>query len=158
MATDIFARIGNIKGESQDVKHKGEVDVLAWTWGLAQTGSMAYGGGGGAGKVSFQDLTFSHRVDKASPALMLACATGQHLKDATITVRKAGKDQHEYLIVRMPDVLVTGVNSSVDGSDSSEAVALQFAKVNLEYKPQKPDGSLDAGVHFKYDIKAKKEG
>lgn len=31
-------------------------------------------------------------------------------------------------------------------------------KVNVEYKPQKADGSLDAGVFFKYDIKGNKEG
>jgi type VI secretion system secreted protein Hcp len=160
MATDIFAKIGAIKGESQDSKHKDEIEVLSWSWGVTQSGSMAHGGGGGEGKASFHDFDFSHHIDKASPVLLKACATGEHIKEATITVRKAGKGQQEFLVIKMSDVIVTGVSLSVaaDGPATSESVALQFAQVDLEYKPQKADGSLDAGVHFKYDIKANKEG
>lgn len=160
MASNIFAKIGDIKGESLDSKHKDQVEVLSWSWGVAQSGTMAHGGGGGQGKASFQDFNFTHHVDKASPVLLKACATGQHIKEATITVRKAGKGQQEFLIIRMSDVLITGVNLSGagDGPSTAEHVALQFAKVDLEYKPQKADGSLDAGLHFKYDIKGNKEG
>jgi type VI secretion system secreted protein Hcp len=156
MASDIFAKIGTIQGESSDSKHKNEIDVLVWSWGVAQSGSMAYGGGGGAGKASFNDLNFTHHVDKATPLLMKACATGTHIPAATITVRKAGKDQQEYLVVKMTDVLITSVALSVaeGAASTAENVGLQFAKVDLEYKPQKADGSLDVGLHFKYDIKA----
>ena len=160
MASDIFAKIGDIKGESFDDKHKGEIEVLSWSWGVAQSGTMAHGGGGGTGKASFNDFNFTHHIDKASPVLLKACATGEHIKDATITVRKAGKGQQEFLIIKMNDVIITGVSPSGagDGAATAEHVALQFAKVDLEYKPQKADGSLDAGVHFKYDIKGNKEG
>ena len=160
MAADIFAKLGDIKGESLDSKHKDEVEVLSWSWGVSQTGSVAQGSGAGAGKANFNDFMFTHRLDKASPTLMRACATGEHIKDATITVRKAGKGQQEFLIIKMNDVIVTSValSSAGDTSAASESVALRFAKVALEYKPQKPDGSLDAGVHFKYDIKANKVG
>jgi type VI secretion system secreted protein Hcp len=159
MASNIFAKIGNIKGESTDAKHKDEIDVLSWTWGVAQSGSMSYGGGGGSGKASFQDLNFTHHIDKATPLLLKACATGQHIPDATITVRKAGKGQQEYLLVKLTDVLITSVAMSVaEDAATAENVSLQFAKVDFEYKPQKDDGSLDAGLHFKYDIKANKVG
>jgi type VI secretion system secreted protein Hcp len=159
MASGIFAKIGNIKGESLDAKHKGEVEVLSWSWGVAQSGTMAHGGGGGQGKATFQDFNFTHHIDKASPVLLQACATGEHIKEATITVRKAGKGQQEFLIIKMNDVIITGVNmSGADAPATSEHIALQFAKVDLEYKPQKADGSLDAGIHFKYDIKGNKEG
>ena len=160
MAMSIFARIGTIKGESQDAKHKDEIDVLSWSWGVSQSGIADHGGGGGAGKASFHDFNFTHHVDKASPLVMKACATGQHISDATITVRKAGKGQQEYLIIKMTDILVTSVSTSVsaEGGTTIESVVLAFAKVDLEYKPQKPDGSLDAGLHFKYDLKAQKEG
>ena len=160
MATDIFAKIGTIQGESTDVKHKNEIDVLAWSWGVTQSGSMSYGGGVGSGKASFNDLSFTHHIDKASPLLMKACATGTHIPDATITVRKAGKGQQEYLIIKITDVLITSVAMSMsEGLPSgAEDVALQFAKVDFEYKPQKADGSLDVGLHFKYDIKANKVG
>src|SRR5262245_3679650 len=160
MASDIFAKIGDIKGESFDDKHKGEIEVLSWSWGVAQSGTMAHGGGGGTGKASFNDFNFTHHIDKASPALLRACATGEHIKDATITVRKAGKGQPEFLIIKMNDIVITSVALSAAGDavTTSESVALQFAKVDLEYKPQKPDGSLDAGVYFKYDIKSNKAG
>jgi type VI secretion system secreted protein Hcp len=160
MAADIFAKIGNIQGESTDVKHKNEIDVLAWSWGVTQSGSMSYGGGVGSGKASFNDFTFTHHIDKATPLLMKACATGTHIPDATITSRKAGKGQQEYLIIKMTDVLVMSVAMSVaEGATSTaEEVTLQFAKVDLEYRPQKADGSLDAGLHFAYDIKDNKVG
>jgi type VI secretion system secreted protein Hcp len=156
MASNIFAKIGDIKGESLDDKHKDEVEVLSWSWGLSQSGLPSHGGGAGAGKTSFNDFNFTHRIDKASPALMKACATGEHIKEAMITVRKAGKGQHEFLIIKMNDIIVTSVSPSAssDAALTAESVALQFAKVALEYKPQKADGSLDSALHFKYDIKA----
>ena len=158
MAIDIFAKIGDIKGESSDAKHKDEVEVLSWSWGVAQSGSVT-GPGGGAGKASFADFSFMHRIDSASPLLMKACATGQHIKEATVTHRKAGKGQQEFLIIKMNDILITSVQPAAGSADGPmEAVSLQMAKVDLEYKPQKPDGSLDAGVFFKYDIKGNKEG
>jgi type VI secretion system secreted protein Hcp len=159
MASDIFAKIGDIKGESKDAKHKDEIEVLSWSWGVAQTGSQAHGGGAGAGKATFQDFTFTHQLDRASPGLMKACATGQHIPEATVTVRRAGKGQQEYLVIKMTDVIVTSVAPSMDsGAVSLEGVALQFARVDLEYKPQKADGSLEPGIHFTYDIKANKPG
>ncbi len=158
MAADIFAKLGDIKGESIDDKHKDEIEVLSYSWGVTNAGSMSFGTGGGEGKASFQDLSFTHKIDKASPVLMQTCATGVHLKEATITHRKAGKGQQEYLVIKMNDVIVTGVTHGGTGNDgSSENVTIAFAKVNVEYKPQKPDGSLDAGIHFKYDLKAQKE-
>jgi type VI secretion system secreted protein Hcp len=159
VASDIFAKIGDIKGESLDSKHKDEIEILSWSWGVSRSGSLSSGGGGGAGKASFHDLSFTHKIDKASPLLLKACASGQHLKEATITRRKAGKGQQEFLVIKMNDVLVTSVADSDDsGGAQLESVTLAFAKVDLEYRPQKADGSLDAGLHFKYDLKASKEG
>jgi type VI secretion system secreted protein Hcp len=159
MASDIFAKIGDIKGESLDDKHKNEIEVLSFSWGVTNSGSIASGGGAGAGRATFQDLSLVHRIDKASPALMQACATGTHFKEATITHREAGKGQQEYLIVKMNDIIITSVtHGGASGEPASESVSLMFAKVDLEYKAQKADGSLDAGIHFKYDLKANKIG
>ena len=159
MAASIFARIGTIKGESQDARHEDEIEVLSWAWGLAQSGGPGSGAGGGSGKASFQDLSFTHHLDRASPLLMKACATGEHIKDATLTMRKAGKGQQEFLVITMSDVRVTSVSTSAAGDEAgtAEGVTLAFAKVDLEYKPQKPDGSLAAGVHFRWNLKANKE-
>jgi type VI secretion system secreted protein Hcp len=158
MASDIFAKIGDIKGESSDDKHKDEIEVLSFSWGVMSP-AVVSGGGGGARKATFQDLSIVHQVDKASPLLLKACATGTHIKDAIITHRKAGKGQQEYLVVKLNDVIITGVtHGGAAGQPYSESVTLAFAKVHLDYKPQKADGSLDAGIHFKYDLKANKEG
>jgi type VI secretion system secreted protein Hcp len=154
MASDIFAKLGDIKGESLDDKHKDEIEVLSFSWGVTHAG-----GGGGAGKATFQDLSIVHKIDKASPLLMRACATGTHLKEATITHRKAGKGQQDYLIVKMNDIIITAVtDGDASGQAGSETVSLAFAKIDLEYKPQKADGSFDTGIHFKYDLKTNKEG
>jgi type VI secretion system secreted protein Hcp len=161
VAADIFAKLGDIKGESLDDKHKDEIELLSWSWGVSNAGGRPTpgGGGGAAGKATFHDFSFIHKIDKASPVLMQACATGVHLKEATITHRKAGKGQQEFLVIKMSDIIVTSVNESDNNDGNSvESVTLTFAKVDVEYKPQKADGSLDAGVHFKYDLKAQKEG
>ena len=160
MASDIFAKLGDIKGESLDAKHKDEIEVLSWSWGVTNAvTSVGTGAGAGAGKPKFQDFSFTHKIDKASPVLMQACATGVHLKEATITHRKAGKGQQEFLIIKMNDVIVTALSDAESSDDGgTETVSLVFAKVDVEYKPQKADGSLDAGIHFKYDLKANKVG
>ena len=154
-ATDIFVKLGDIKGESLDDKHKDEIEILSWSWGVANPVAHA-GGGAGSGKATFRDFSFTHKIDKASPALMQACATGVHLKEATITHRKAGKGQQEYLVIKMNDVIITAVMDEESKDESAESVSLTFAKVDLEYRPQKADGSLDAGIHFKYDLKTNK--
>ena len=158
MASDIFAKLGDIKGESLDSKHKDEIEILSFSWGVTNAGSMAHGSGGGEGKSTFHDLSFVHKIDKASPILMQACANGTHIKEATITHRKAGKGQQEYMIVKLNDVIITGVTHGGSGDGATENVSMAFGKVAVEYKPQKPDGSLDAGIHFKYDLKQQKEG
>jgi type VI secretion system secreted protein Hcp len=156
VATDIFAKLGDIKGESLDNKHKDEIEILSWSWGVSNAVTVA-GSGAGQGKASFRDFSFTHKIDKASPVLMQACATGVHLKEATITHRKAGKGQQEYLVIKMNDVIITAVMDaeSHDG-ESAEIVSLTFAKIDVAYSPQKADGTLDAGIHFKYDLKANK--
>ncbi len=158
MATDMFIKIGDIEGESPDDAHKNEIEVLSWNWGISQPGSMQSGGGGGSGRASFYDLSFVHRFDKASPNLMRLCATGEHVDEAKLTVRKAGKDPQEYLVMTMEKVFVTQVQPSGPNGEGglAENVNLQFAKVGIEYSPQKEDGSLDAAVSFSYNIKANK--
>jgi len=159
MASDIFAKIGDIKGESADDKHKGEIEVLSFSWGVNNSQSITGGAGGGAGKATFHDIVFSHGIDKASPSLLRACAVGEHIKEATITHRKAGKGQVEFLVIKMTDVIVTSVGlSDASGGSNAENVSLAFAKVDYAYTPQKADGSPDAAIHFKYDLKANKEG
>ena len=153
MAVDVFLKIDTVKGESKDAKHPDEIDVLSWSWGVSNATGMDAGGGGGAGRANFSDMSFMHAVDKSSPVLLQACAMGDHFKEATLVSRKAGKGQQEYLIVKMKEVFVTSVQPSGSSEHPMESVSLTFSHVDLEYKPQKEDGSLDAGIHFVYNLK-----
>lgn len=156
----IFARIGTIKGESVDARHRDEIDVLGWNWGVAQAPSGPGGGGtgAGAGKPVVHELSFTHRLDRSTPLLLKACLTGQHLKDAAISVRSSGGNQQDYLVLRLTDVLVTSVLTAVvdEGDGTQESVTLAFGRVDLDYKPQKPNGSLGSAVHFGYDLRSGK--
>jgi type VI secretion system secreted protein Hcp len=159
MATDFLLMIEGIKGESQQDKHQDEIEIESFSWGATQQGSHGSGGGGGAGKVSFQDLHFTSRVGKHSPLLVKACATGQHIKKAVLTVRKSGGDQQEYYKVTLEDLLVSSYQSG--GSEGSNALpvdqySLNFTKIEFSYSPQKPDGKLDSPIVVKYDLKASK--
>src|SRR5919109_3958622 len=132
---DYFLKIEGIVGESTDDKHKNEIDVESWSWGETQTGGAAHGGGGGAGKVAMQDFHFVVRTSKASPKLMLACATGQHLKEAVLTCRKAGKDQQEFLKFTLSDLLVSSYQAKGEAGDNvvpTDQISLNFAKIEVE--------------------------
>ena len=160
MAVDYFIKFDGIKGESADAKHKDEVDIESWSWGASNVGGAGSGrgSGGGAGKVAMQDFHFVMKLNRASTALVRACATGQHIKSATLTGRKAGKGQQEYLTFKFYDVLVSSYQTG--GSEQSDteidSVSFNFAKIEVAYKPQKPDGSAAAPEQFTYDLKANK--
>lgn len=159
-AVDFFLKIDGIEGESQDSKHKGEIEIQSWSWGAAQSGTAAFGGGMGAGKVAMQDFHFVQRVHKGSPKLMLACAQGQHIKSAILTCRKAGKEQQEYLKITFSDLLVSSYQTSGSSGDviPMEQVSLNFSKIEMEYKEQKPDGTLGGAIKAHYDLKQQKGG
>lgn len=159
MSTEIFAKIGDIKGESTDARHPDEIDVMSFSWGVAQTGPTGGGGGGGAGRATFQDLLIVHTIDSATPALLLACATGRHLPQATISHRKAGENQQDYLTVKLSDVTITAVTQNgLESQPYTETVSLRFTKVDLLYRRRRPDGSLDEGQHFIFDVRTNQPG
>jgi type VI secretion system secreted protein Hcp len=147
MALDMFIKIGDLKGESRDAKHKEQIDVLAWSWGMSNSGSAHMGGGAGAGKVSVNDLSLTKYIDFSSTALQLACCNGKHFKEALLVVRKAGENPLEYLKITMDEVLVTSVSTGGSGGEDrlTENVTLNFAKVKVEYQKQKADGAADGG-------------
>lgn len=160
MASDYLLELDGIKGESRDDKHKDTLEIESFSWGANNAGAMGAGGGGGAGKVSFQDIHFTTRVNKASPLLMLACATGQHIKKAVLHVRKQGGAQETYYKLDFSDLLVSSFQSG--GSSGGDALpvdqfSLNFATIKFEYKPQKEDGSLDSAVTAGYNLKANKK-
>jgi type VI secretion system secreted protein Hcp len=155
---DYFLQITGIAGESKEAKHKDWIDVLSWSFGESNPSQPATGGGAGAGKVQMQDFNFMAVTSKASPKLFLACATGQHMKEAKLSAVKAGAMQQEYMSWTFSDVLVSGYQiAGSDGDVSMDSVSLAFSKVKVEYKAQKADGSLDAPIVAGWDAKANKK-
>ena len=154
MSVDMFIKLDKIKGESKDKKHAGETDVLAWSWGMSQTGSFHTGGGGGAGKVNVQDLSFTKWIDMGSTDLMLACCKGTHIPKAVLVVRKAGDKPLEYLTITMEKVMVTSIATGGSGGEDklTENVTLNFEKVAVKYVEQKPDGGEGAKPEIKWNI------
>jgi len=157
-AVDYFLKIDGIEGESQDDKHKGEIEIQSFSWGATQTGSFAQGGGGGAGKVNMQDFHFTVFHGKASPKLMLACATGQHIASGVLVARKAGKDQQEYLKVTFTDLLISSFQTggSTDSINPTDQISFNFAKIEHEYKEQLAAGGLGGTTKASFDLKKMK--
>ena len=154
MAVDMFIKFEGVPGESIDKKHPNEVDVLAWSWGMSQSGTTHMGSGGGAGKVSVQDMSFTKYVDKSSPALMYACCSGKHFKTADLVVRKAGTTPLEYMIINMKNVIVTSVSTGGSGGEDrlTENVTLNFEDVDYKYTMQSDAGGADVAPKLVWKI------
>src|SRR3569623_3771548 len=116
MAMDMFLKIDALKGDSIDDSHPNEIQVLSWSWGMSQSGTTHSATGGGAGNVNVQDLSFMKNIDTTTTNLIKACCNGTHFKSALQTVRKAdGKSAVEYLKIKMQDLIISNVSSSLSG-------------------------------------------
>ena len=142
---DAFLKLDGIEGESTDHKHKGEIQLESFSWGAQQVGSTDTGGGGGAGKVSFQDFSFTAKVGIQSPQIFGALANGRHIKEGTLTVVNGRETE---TVLMLSDILVTGYKESVamtaaapcdrDDQNASnnnaptESVSLNFTKIEFK--------------------------
>lgn len=157
---DFFLKLEKIQGESTDDKHKNEIDVMSWSWGETNSGHSSHGGGGGTGKVSMQDFHFVMHVNKATPKLMEACATGDHLGKGTLVCRKAGGSQQEYLTITMSDLIVASYQTGGSGDSDMipvDQISLNFSKIEFEYKPQDAKGAVGGAIKGGWDLKANKK-
>jgi type VI secretion system secreted protein Hcp len=150
---DYFLKIDGIAGESRDAKHKDEIELVSFSWGLTQAGGGVVGGGAGAGRAKFHDFQFVMHVSKASPQLMLASASGKHIKEAQLSVRRAGKEQLEYLKIKFTDVLISSFEEAAAGGEPpQETLAFNYSKIELDYRPQQPAGQPGAAIKAGWDL------
>lgn len=156
MAIDYFLKIDGIPGESTDAKHADEIEVEAWSWGEA---NAAPAGGDSAGGVQIQDFAFTARFSKASPGLLLACASGQHLKSAVLSARREGKGQEDFLAFSLSDVWVSSYQTGGSETDEGplDSVSLNFSKIRVEYKQLKEDGTLADSIKAGWDVNENKQ-
>ena len=170
MATDIFLKLDGVKGENSKKGEsglEGAIELHSFSFGVVQAGSHSFGGaGGGSGKAQFQDMSFVKNVDKSSPLLFKACATGEHIKTAELIMRRAGggslqsadssgKAQKEYYRIRFTDVIVSSLQNSgsAEGDTPTEMVSLNAARIDFEYKEQLASGELGGAIKGGYDVK-----
>ena len=162
MAVDMFLKLGDIAGDSVDAvksppskkEHKGEIDVLAWSWGMSQSASTHYGAGGGTGKVNVQDLSITKRIDKSSPNLVKFCCQGKHFPEATLTVRKAGELPVEYYVIKMKDIIISSVQTggSGGGDQLTEQLSLNFAEFEVIFTEQSKEGTATTSIPGGFNI------
>ncbi len=153
MAVDMFLKLDDIKGESNDSAHKGEIEVTSWSWGVSQLGSSHGGGGSGTGKAQVADLSITKFVDKSTPVLFQYCSSGTAIKQGVLVCRKAGGKPLEYLKITFKQAIISSVSYGAGGDDRiPETISFNFANVQYDYTPQKPDGTAEATVTTKYDI------
>jgi len=142
MAFDLFLKIDGIQGDSQQKGHPGEIEIESFSWGETNAVSPASGSGGGVGKVQLQDFHFSMRTSKASPQLQLACAGGQRLGQALLTLRKAGATQFEFIKIKLSDVIVSSYNIGGSAGEDTprDQASLAFVKIDFTFTEQSPTG------------------
>src|SRR5258708_7244859 len=151
---DIFLKIDGIAGESTDKTHINEIVIDSFSFGVSQTGAST---GLGAGKAKINEFHITKAFDKSSPELFLASASGKHIKDMTLAMRKAGGDPQSFLTIKLTDVLVSSYNTFGSGDGVHDSISFVFSKIEIEYRPQKSDGSLGEPVKAGWDVKANKK-
>jgi type VI secretion system secreted protein Hcp len=158
-AQDIFMCIEGLEGETKDPKYPGCMDVLAWSWGMANSGNLHTGPGGGEGRVSVQDISLTKYIDKASPDIMLHTASGKVFPKVEIYLHKPCvecKIDNPYYTLKIEPALVTSVSTGGSGGEDrlTENVSLNFTKVEWCYSEQLDDGSLQPPICRNWDISA----
>jgi type VI secretion system secreted protein Hcp len=153
MSSDFHAKFDGVDGESDHKDHKGEIELLSWTWDVTQGSGAMSGGGSGKGKANPGHFSFVHHYDKASPVLAKHCVSGKHFPTVKITARKAGEGQQDYLKITMKEVFITSVHpGGTAGGDVMENVTCTYKDIEFAYKPQDAKGGLGGELKFGWNI------
>lgn len=153
MSIDTHIKFDGVEGEATHKDHKGEIQLLSWTWG-ASNAAQTSGGGSGLGKAQPSDIVITHLYDKASPVLAKKCVQGVHFKEATMTSRKSGEGQKDFLTIKLKEVYITSVSLGASASgEITESVSLSYGAIDFAYKAQDTKGATTGEVKFGWDVK-----
>ncbi len=146
---EIFLKVDGIPGESAHVHHRDEIAARSWSLGAEQKG-----GGPRGGKADFKDLTVVKTVDKATPKLMEALATGKHIREVELKVHRGGGAGNDYLKVKITDVVVSSIQmGGSNGEVPTETVTFSYGKIEFMYTPQDAEGGPGETESFGWDLK-----
>lgn len=158
MAVNAYLKIEGVDGPS--TSKAGHIDVLSFSWGVSQTavyGAGASGKESKAGRADFSNLTIMKVLDKTTPLLADHCASGDILKTVYLVYDKpVGDQQQDYFRIYLKDALITSVQLAGSSENPTESVSFAFQAVEVAYKPEKDDGSLDAAIPKGYDLESLK--
>ena len=163
MAFDAFMKLDTIDGESSDDKHQKWIEVLSYSWGVNQTASASSSSHGSLSsqRADFHDFSFVKALDAASPKIIMACASGEHLPSATMEICRAGGDKQPFMEYKMTDVIVTGIRPGGSGSGENlplEEVSLNYGKIEWKYTQTKVEGGKGSGsIPGGWDLKTNKK-
>jgi type VI secretion system secreted protein Hcp len=157
-ASDVFLsvttkRAGKIKGECATDGHTGDIGVSAWSWGVAA--NTAFGSTARTARRAYKHLVFAKAIDSASTGLLSALVGNDEVKEAKLTMRKAGGDAVDYFTMTLSDARVIAVDVDVapDGRPI-ERVSIAFNKIDIDYKQQQSAGLGSGSFSFNDEVMA----
>jgi type VI secretion system secreted protein Hcp len=155
-SSDIFLAVqtkrgGRIKGEATAPNHEDEIAVASWRWSVLASSSI--GATAATARRSYSGLTIVKAIDSASSSLLSALATNDEVKEAVLTMRKAGGGMQDFLLLTLKEARVTQIeHSTSEHGDTNEAVTFSFRKVEFEYRRQEQGGGRGASHVFSDEI------
>jgi type VI protein secretion system component Hcp len=102
--------------------------IFSFSMGATNSGTVSGGGGGSAGRATFQDLAVSKQLDAMSVDLLSAAATGEHISDVKIEVFAIGSSS-PFATYTFRDALVTAVVFGASNQAPGETVSFNFTRV-----------------------------
>ena len=156
MAVDYFLKLDGIQGESQDDKHKNEIQVLSWSWGASNVSSVSGTGGSGAGKVDMSDVSMMLNFDKSTPKFFKSVCAGSHISTGTLSAIKAGTDGKPYLKVDFKEIFITGLQMSAAGEVPAVSLSFSYDEIKIDYSAQDEKGNVASTGPVSFNTKANK--
>lgn len=164
MAFDAFLKIEGIPGESTDDRHKEWIEILSYNFSVTQrpSGSASTAGGASSERANFSDFNIVKALDKASPKLFEACATGRHIPTVTLELCRAGGDKLRYMEYKLSNVIISmnrpGGSSHADESLPTEEISFNYGKIELAYTQQnRADGSGGGQIAAGWNLETNKK-
>ncbi|HEY6447481.1 MAG TPA: type VI secretion system tube protein Hcp [Acidobacteriaceae bacterium] len=156
MAVDYFLKLDGIQGESQDEKHKNEIQVLSWSWGASNVSSVSGTGGSGAGKADLSDISMMLNFDKSTPKFFKSVCAGTHVPTGTFTAVKSGTDGKPYLKIDFKEIFVTSLQMSAAGEVPAVSLSFSYDEIKIDYSAQDEKGNVASTGPVTFNTKQNK--
>jgi type VI secretion system secreted protein Hcp len=164
---DYYLKIEGVDGEATDDRHKGQIEIQSFSWGVSNPSTVGPGSAGsGAGResptlqstgqtASFYNLNIMKRLDKSTPMLFLKAASGEHIPEVVLTGQLSGENPSAFYTITMSDVIISSFwQPTPEGQPPMESVSFNFAKIEISYTPMSADGTAAETVKAGWDVKS----